>query len=134
MSDVIKITIKGCSGFCCYEDAYDDKLTLTSSSISYDYVPVCESEKNSLRKWTYKTNSPRFKMAFEQIVNMMPDILQPKTKWECTDVGMIDFTITYSDKTRKHIRYWCTGDPFNECFSIIKKMVPKMERIPEVLK
>ena len=134
MSEIVKITIKGCSGYCCYDDAYDDKLILAPTSISYDYVPLHESELNRTRKWSYKTNSHFFRNAFEQVARMMPDILYANETFLCTDVGMVDFTVTYSDKTRKHIRYWCTGNYFSKCFFIIKKLVPNGEEIPEVLK
>lgn len=134
MSEILKITIKGCSGYGSYDDAYDDKLVLTPTSISYDYIPLRESEMNHTRKWSYKTNSHFFRNAFEQVSSMMPDILSANETFLCTDVGMVDFTVTYSDKTRKHIRYWCTGNNFSKCFSIIKKLIPNEEETPEVLK
>ena len=134
MTEIVKITIKGCSGYCSYDDAYDDKLVLTPSSISYHYVPLQESELNHTRKWSYKTNSHFFRVAFEKVASMMPDILCAEETFLCTDVGMVDFTVTYSDKTRKHIRYWCTGSHFSKCFSIIKKLVPDGESTPEVLR
>ena len=134
MPEILKITIKGCSGYCSYDDAYDDKLVLTPMSISYDYVPLQESELNHIRKWSYKTNRHFFRESFEQVASMIPDILSADDTFLCTDVGMVDFTVTYSDKTRKHIRYWCTGDHFLKCFSIIKKLVPNGEEIPKVLK
>ena len=134
MSEIVKITIKGCSGYCSYDAAYDDKLVLTPSSISYDYVPLHESESNFTRKWSYKTNSHIFKVSFENVASMMPSILSAKETFLCTDVGMIDFTVTYADKTRKHICYWCTGNNFSNCFSIIKNLVPSYEFMPEVLK
>ena len=133
MTEIVKITLKGCSGYCSYDDAYDDKLVLTPSSISYDYVPLHESESNFTRKWSYKTNNHFFKIAFEKIASIMPNILSAEETFLCTDVGMVDFTVTYSDKTRKHIRYWCTGDHFSKCFSIIKELVPNGELTPEVL-
>ena len=134
MTEIVKITIKGCSGYCSYDDAYDDKLVLTPTSISYDYVPLQESELNYAQKWSYKTNNRFFRDTFEQVASMMPDILSADDTFLCTDVGMVDFTVTYTDKTKKHIRYWCDGNHFSKCFSIIKKLVPNGEATPEVLK
>ena len=111
MSEIVKITIKGCSGYCSYDYAYDDKLVLTPTSISYDYVPLQESELNHTRKWSYKTNRHFFREAFEQVASMMPDILSADDTFLCTDVGMVDFTVTYTDKTKKHEK-----QPFNDCF------------------
>ena len=134
MAEIVKITIKGCSGYCSYDDAYEDKLVLTPVSISYNYVPLEESDLNYTRKWSYKTNSYFFGVAFKEIASMMPDILSAEETFLCTDVGMVDFTVTCSDHTQKHIRYWCPGSHFSKCFSIIKKLIPSGEPTPEVLK
>ena len=50
--------IKGCSGYCSIDEAYDDKLVLTPTGIAYEYTPMTESELNLKRKWSYKTNNP----------------------------------------------------------------------------
>ena len=84
---IIKIVIKGCSGYGPVDMAYDDKLTLTQTSISYEYKPYMESETNPSRKWSHRTNSPLFKVGFERVVATMPSVLEPEEVWECTDVG-----------------------------------------------
>ena len=129
---IVKIVIKGCSGYGPYDMAYDDKLTLTPTGMNYEYKPCVESEANPARKWSYKTNSPLFAIAFERVADMIPGIVNPTVVWECTDVGMIDFTVTYEDKSKKHIRYWCTSDAFAECFTVINDLVPMAEMRPEV--
>lgn len=50
MADIIRIMIKGASGSCCIDEAYNDKVTITSESISYEYVPSIETEINPKRK------------------------------------------------------------------------------------
>ena len=62
MADIIRIVIKGAWGYCCIDEAFNDKVTITSESISYEYVPAIETERNSKRKWSYKTTSPLFKI------------------------------------------------------------------------
>lgn len=37
--EIIRITIKGSSGFSSVDEAYRDKVTLTPHSISYEYKP-----------------------------------------------------------------------------------------------
>ena len=64
MPDIIKIVIKGASGYCCSDEAYNDKVTITSDSIAYEYIPFLESELNPKRKWNYKTDSPLYKALF----------------------------------------------------------------------
>lgn len=61
--DIIRIVIKSASGYGPLTEAYEDKLTITSSSISYEYKPhpMSESETNIYRKWSYRATSPLFK-------------------------------------------------------------------------
>ena len=132
MSIIIQIAIKGCSGYGPVDTAYDDKLTLTPTGMRYEYKPYLESDLNPTRKWSYKTNSPLFKVGFERVAEMMPSILEAEDTFLCTDVGMIDFMVTYEDKSKKHIRYWCTNDAFKECFMAINDLVPQTEMRPEV--
>ena len=58
--DVVKITIKGSSGFLSYDETYTDKVIITPDSISYEYKPAYETDVNPKRKWSYKTSSPIF--------------------------------------------------------------------------
>lgn len=51
----------------------------------------------------------------------------------CTDIGGIEFNITYSDKTRFKETYWVPGDYFEELFIAIKSLVPECEYTPAVL-
>ena len=63
MTDIVRIIIKGVSGYGPIDEAYEDKLVITSSSISYEYKPHPESnsKRNIYRKWFYKTTSPMLK-------------------------------------------------------------------------
>lgn len=47
---------------------------------------------------------------------------------------MMDFTVTYDDKSRKHIRYWCTPSAFPECCAAVLDLVPFTEMTPEVVR
>lgn len=133
MEDIIRIVIKGASGYCCIDEAYNDKITITSESISYEYVPSIETEINPKRKWSYKTNSPIFKMKFDHIAKMIPEIIERGIDEFCTDIGGIEFNITYADKTKFKEIYWAPGDYFNELFGMIKNLVPDCEYTPAVL-
>ena len=133
MKNIVKITIKGCSGYCSIDEAYDDKLVLTPSGIAYEYTPMTESEMNPRRKWSYKTNNPIFAIGFNKVAQMMDKILHPDEYIRCCDVGMIDFCVTFEDKTKEHCEYWCTGDEFEDCFKAIKELIPQTEYVPAVL-
>lgn len=133
MKEIIRIVIKGSSGYCCYDEAYNDKVTITSDSISYEYTPNVESEINPKRKCSYKTNSPIFKMKMDAIKSMIPSIIEREIDEFCTDIGGIEFNITYADKTKFKEIYWVPGDYFEELFIAIKSIVPETEYIPAVL-
>ena len=75
--EITKIVIKGASGYCPVDEAYEDKMTITDSAISYEYKPHLMSnlETNVYRKWSYKTTSPIFKQIFKEVAAMTPDII-----------------------------------------------------------
>lgn len=60
MADIIRIIIKGGSGYGPVEEAFSDKVTIDRDSIRYEYEPIVESDINVPRKWSYKTTSPVF--------------------------------------------------------------------------
>ena len=133
MSDIIRIVIKGASGYCCSDEAYNDKVTITSDSIAYEYIPFLESDLNPKRKWSYKTDSPLFKMLYSSVVEMLPRYLEEDIERFCTDIGGIEFIVTYSDKTKYKNIFWVPGDDFMELFRAIKQMIPTTEYTPAVL-
>lgn len=128
--EISKIVIKGSSGYCCVEEDYSDKVTVTVKSIAYEYIPTVETEINPSRKWSYNTTSPVFKKLYADLVKVMPLIVNHDTDMFCTDIGGIEFIITYSDKTKFKETFFLPEDEFKECFQIIKRMVPECEYVP----
>ena len=72
---IIKIVIKGCSGYGPIDAAYKDKVIIDSSSISYEYTPLENSETNPSRKWKYTTTGSEFKRLYDELVGKMPNII-----------------------------------------------------------
>ncbi len=133
MVEISKIVIKGGSGWCVADEAYDDKVTVTSEGISYKYLPLIESRINPTRKWSYKTTSPIFEKHYADLVAAIPAVVNHATDQFCTDVSGIEFILTYSDKTKFKQTFFLPGDEFKDCFKIIKRMVPECEYVPAVL-
>ena len=133
MKEITRVTIKGFSGYCSYDDGYEDKLILTQESISYEYTPVVETDINPKRKWRYSTNSPFFASVFKNIACLIEELINSGLDGCCLDIGGIEFSLSYSDKTKLKKRYWLPADDFDHIFSIIKKLVPQAENIPTVL-
>lgn len=132
--EIKKIVIQGSSGYGTADQAYVEKLTLTDETISYEYRPFIQSEISHCKKWTYKTNNPKFLCLFRLVAAHMSEIIQNPPADLANDVGGIEFTVTYEDKTKWKQLFWMSGDSFKNLFSVIKKMVPQGEDEPEVLR
>ena len=133
MADIIRITIKGESGFGPAEKAYSEKVTVEHDSIRYAYEPMIESEENMPRKWTYKTTNPVFRRLFGKVADAVETILKREEIPFCTDIGATTFTITYANRVKQERCFFLPGDEFKECFCVIKQMIPGCEEMPEVL-
>lgn len=133
MNEITKVTIKGESGYGPADEAYKDRVTVEANMISYEYLPVFESETNPMRKWVYKTTSPIYQKLFNVLVEIMPSIINRDLDGFCTDIGAIEFTVSYTDKTKWKKTFFLPGDCFKDCFAIIKQMVPGCEYVPAVL-
>ena len=132
MREIVKITIKGESGYCSIVDAYRDKVTITNNSIAYEYKPYEESDENRSKKWTYRTDSPIFRQLFSEVTKTIPAVLSICEPFYC-DIGSTTFVITYADKAKEEQYFCLPGHCFKDCFSIIQKMIPGCEEIPEVI-
>lgn len=132
MADVIRIVIKGESGYGPIDEAYTEKVTIDRESIRYDYKPMTKS--NSVRKWSYKTNTPKFQKLFMEAGNAVDTVMNWKEASFVMDIGATTFVVTYADKTKRERDFFLPGDDFKDCFAVIKQMVPGLENTPEVLK
>ena len=128
--------IKSASGYGPIDDAYEDKITLTDSSISYEYTPhpLSQSELNVYRKWSYKTDNPLFKSIFKEIAAKTPEYLYNDEILFACDIGPTIITVTFEDKHKETVNYFSPSELFYEYFELIKKLVPSCEDVPEVLK
>ena len=133
--EIVRITIKGGSGYGPVDMAYEDKITLTDSSISYEYKPhpMSNSETNIYRKWSYKTSNPHFREVFQEIATKTPEIINCDEKLFVTDIGPTEIIVTYDDKHRESANFFCPSEYFKEYFKVIKMLVPEFEDTPMVL-
>ena len=131
---VLRVLIKGNSGYGPIDEAYKDKLTIERSGIRYDYVPLIPSEGNLPLKWSYRTTNPKFECQFCRLAELMPDILDMPDERGVTDVGSIEFSVTYVDGSKSKRLFWLTAESFTECFAIVRRMLPSFEDVPHVLR
>lgn len=132
---IIKLVIKGGSGYCPIDEAYEDKVTLTDYSICYEYKPheMSDLETNIYRKWIYKTTSPIFKQIFNEVADKTPYYLYNDEDLFATDIGPTEIIAVFEDKHREKANFFCPREFFREYFNLIKKLVPQTEYTPEVL-
>lgn len=133
--EIIRIVIKGASGYGSVDEAYEDKVTITDSSICYEYKPhpMSNLETNIYRKWSYKTTSPIFNQIFKEVASMTPAIIYNDENLFATDIGPTEITVTFEDKHREKANFFCSSEFFLEYFREIKKLVPACEYTPAVL-
>ena len=94
MKEIIKICIKGESGYGCIEDAYHDRLVIVPDGMNYEYLPAVESEINPKRKWKYTTNSPLYEELYKTIAKMVAEIINAEITEKCTDIGGTPWIMT----------------------------------------
>lgn len=133
--EITKIILKSASGYGPVDEAYEDRLVITSNSIAYEYKPHPESnlETNISRKWSYKTDSPIYTKIFEEICKMTPYYLYNDEILVAHDIGPTIISAVFEDGHRETVNYWCPGEFFSDYFRLIKKMVPSCEYVPPVI-
>ena len=133
---ITRIAVKGASGYGPVDEAYEDKVTITPSSISYEYKPhpYAHSDTHIHRKWSYTTSSPVFRELFEAIAAKVPEYLYNNDEvLMALDIGPIDLVATFEDKHKESLHLFCPSEYFADLFRLIKQMVPGCEDIPAVL-
>jgi len=132
---IIRIVVKGASGYGPVDEAYEDKVILTPLSISYEYKPhpYAHSDTNIHKKWSYTTNSPAFRELFEAIAAKVPEYMHNNEVLMALDIGPIDLVATFEDKHKESLHLFCPSEYFADLFRLIKQMVPSCEDIPAVL-
>lgn len=133
MKEITRIVIKGSSGYVPADYAYHDKLTITPEAIAYEYKPWVESPENPARNWRYTSDSPEFRAQFAEVAAGIREALEFSSDIEILDVGTVEFTVTYSDKTKETAQFSLIGDWSHDLFMDIKMMVPFTEMIPPTL-
>ena len=128
------IVIKSTSGYCSVDEAYNDKLTITANSIGYEYVPSADdSIINEYQKWSYKTISSNYAHMFEMVANFIDKKIEDNLELYWTDCGTTSFVMTYEDGSTMIRDFPFPADDFEECFEVIRKIIPATEEIPKVI-
>ena len=53
MNEIIKVVIKGASGFCCEDEAYHDRLVITQAGMNYEKTGQRKKAQMNLENCRY---------------------------------------------------------------------------------
>ena len=129
---IVKVVIKGASGYGPCDDAYEDALIVSETGIQYLYKPMCP-EIHRPRKWSYKTDRPEYAEYWSELCRLMPEILALGEDI-ILDGCETTFIVTYEDKSKAVKTFWAIyEESLISCFHLVRMMVPGGEDIPEVI-
>lgn len=133
MERIVKIAIKGSSGYCSIDGAYCDEVLLTRGSIGYSYEPERPCEMHPSRKWLYESSSPLFESLYDEACVQAMKIVENPIDKDCTDLGIVELVFEFEDGTRFERSLFAEHECFSDLFAPVKALVPKTEFIPSVL-
>lgn len=114
------------------ENAYRDKLVVTSHSLSYYRKKLYPEQK---LKWSYRDESLAFKEKFDKVISEILSFKEPEYIISMTDCGSYTLTLIYEDGTRKEQK-WTANFRENDMWTIadaILDMIPDGKPYPELL-
>ena len=91
-------------------------------------------ESNMPLRWSYRTTNPAFGELFDSLAQLMPGILNNPVYLFADDATTIEFSVTYDDKSRVKQEFWVPMDDIQECFAIVRRMLPTLEEVPRILR
>lgn len=132
--DIIRITIDSYPGFCRADEGYEEELTIEPTGIRYYRKPGMETGTNPSIHWSYHTGSEKFRELFETLVPFIRKVLSKSEGVLALDAPGRGIQITYSDHTSEGNAYTLMPQEYKEAAAVIRKMIPKFEEKPELLK
>ena len=91
MPTMSRIVIKGESGFCSVDEAFDDMIVITPDWISYKYKPRKISEHNLPTSWAYQPSGLGYRALFDEVAEKVAGILEQDDEEFVTDIGSTTF-------------------------------------------
>ena len=133
MAEITKVTITKNPGYGCSSTMFQEKITITASSIEYKLIPHMNNKRDAEKHWKYQTNSGAVKNMIKEVFDELGKIVWLDENANCRDIGSIEFAITYSDKTRFKKTYWRPLTDFRKGLLAIRDMIPGTEQMPRFL-
>lgn len=145
MSKIVKVVIKGTSGYCSIDDAYEEKITITSSKIKYHYLPELLKNRDRCDIEAFSSVMPEIKFStyygpnfiqrqFEEIADLALATLNRNDIEECCDIGGTEITVFYDNGTKMSNTYYTFRYSFCTLLEAVKRLFKVTGLIPEMLK
>ncbi len=123
MKHIKRITIKSGSGYCCIEDAFTDRLTVTEDSVRYEYMPY-SAEFADKWGWSYRTTCQEFASLFGELEKIVPVLLADEEECLICDAGMTELIVTYEDGTRAKREITHRPYGYDTLSDLLRRMIP----------
>ena len=126
---ITRITIKSESAYGPIEKSYKDRLTITRSSVRYEYEPLKPTNRNQPQKWTATNPSAQFGSMFRNLCEEVQNIFDSVPyEYASGDHDITTFTIMYDNGEKEERRFSLPDETFTVCFTIVDQMVKSANR------
>ena len=126
---ITRITIRSESAYGPIEKSYKDRLTITRSSVRYEYEPLKPTDRNPPQKWTATNNSAQFGSMFRNLSEEVQSIFDNIPYDHASGYHDITtFTIMYDNGEKTERRFSLPDETFTVCFTIVDQMVKSANR------
>lgn len=136
--EIIRIEFESYSGFGMITEAYNEKLVLRPSSISFEHRPkvlqfddVPIPDWNQPAKWSYKANSTKFTELYSSITNMVRPLLGQHTF--AYDAGGLTIRVAFEDKSKQEFDGFVHCSQAEPIMKALATSIPPLEQMPQML-
>ncbi len=126
---ITRITIQSETGDGPVSSAYKDRLTITRTSVRYEYEPMRPSQKNPPKKWTISSRDEEFESMFHNLCEEVRFLMNRPEKPAVRDATKTTFAVMQDDG-KKAARTFAEGDDrYTICFTIVDQMIKHAGRV-----
>ena len=133
MAEITKIVITKNPGYGCSSTMFQEKITLTANSIEYKLIPHMNNKSDIEKHWKYQSNSGAVKEKIKEAFDELGKFVWLDENAACLDIGLIEFIITYSDKSKLKKIFWRPQTDFRSGLLAVRDLVPYLEQMPRFL-
>ena len=108
--------------------SYKDRLTITRTSVRYEYEPFMPTAANPAKKWTVSSRDSTFSGMFRNLTEEVEKILALPEKDLVRDATLTTFMIMNDDGTREERTLTESDEMYIICFTNIDQMIKYANR------